>query len=313
MTLCGQVQQTCQALATEMLYRKARKLRPSATKLGKMSVQIAAGTVIQVPLGPLDRDKRERRALVTFALIFITFFVTSAPLFFFQILRSLFTDAWCKIPISVHFIVIQVFLCSTLLDPILVMRDRDFRKCLKLFFSCHKCMEADFDTAQFNESENGYQSRRSDSVDIISYRGRRGSLCPSTGSASRMYYDTNHDSLTITVGSDADPYHRRTQLTTLHEHLSEVMVTNSNGTCVVSSPEHQNNQTPDSTGGGHDQPAHDRSYDIDQDTNINCEASRNGVIYFPDAEAIAIDSSSEEVCSHWTITWYQPHSVQCTH
>lgn len=295
------------------LYRKARKLRPSATKLGKMSVQIAAGTVIQVPLGPLDRDKRERRALVTFALIFITFFVTSAPLFFFQILRSLFTDAWCKIPISVHFIVIQVFLCSTLLDPILVMRDRDFRKCLKLFFSCHKCMEADFDTAQFNVSENGYQSRRSDSVDIISYRGRRGSLCPSTGSASRMYYDTNHDSLTITVGSDADPYHRRTQLTTLHEHLSEVTVTNSNGTCVVSSPEHQNHQTPDSTGGGHDQPAHDRSYDIDQDTNINCEASRNSVIHFPDAEAIAIDSSSEEVCSHWTITWYQPHSVQCTH
>ena len=294
------------------LYCKARKLRPSATKLGRMSVQIAAGTVIQVPLGPLDRDKRERRALVTFILIFITFFLTSAPLFFFQILRSLFVDAWCKIPIYVHFIVIQVFLSSTLLDPILIMRDRDFRKCLKLFFSCHKCIEVDLDTAQFNVSENGYQSRRSDSVDIISYRGRRGSLCPSTGSASRMYYDTNHDSLTITVGSDTDPYHRRAQLTTLHEHLSEVTVTNSNGTCAVSLPEHQNHQAQDSASlGGHDQSVHDQSCDIDQNTNTNCEAIHNGVAHCPDAETI--NSSSEEVCSHWTITWCQPHSVQCTH
>ena len=288
------------------LYHKARKLRPSATKLGQMSVQIAAGTVIQVPLGPLDRDKRERRALVTFALIFITFFLTSAPIFFLQFLRSLFTDAWCEIPIYVHFIVIQVFLSSTLLDPILIMRDRDFRKCLKLFFSCHKCIEVDFDTAQLNVSENGYQSRRSDSVDIISYRGRRGSLCPSTGSASRVYYDTNHDSLTITVGSD-----RRAQLTTLHEHLSEVTVTNTNGTCAVSMPEHQNHQTHDSATGGHDQPVHDQSYDIDQDTNTNCEIGHNGVAHRPDAEAI--DYSSEEVCSHWTITWCQPHSLQCTH
>ena len=292
------------------LYLKARKLRPSATKLGQMSVQIATGTVIQVPLGPLDRDKRERRALVTFALIFITFFLTSAPIFFSQILRSIFIDVWCKIPIYVHFIVVQVFLSSTLLDPILIMRDRDFRKCLKLFFSCHQCIELDFDTAQLNASENGYQSRRSDSVDIISYRGRRGSLCPSTGSASRMYYDANHDSLTITVGNDTDSHHRRAQLSTLHEHLSEVTVINTNGTCVVPNSEHQNHPSEDSASDR--QPVHDQCCDTDQDTNSNCdEVSHNGVAHCPDAEAI--DFSSEEVCSQWTITWCQPHHVQCTH
>ena len=280
------------------LYHKARKLRPSATKLGQMSVQVAAGTVIQVPLGSFNKDKHERRALVTFVLIFITFFLTSAPLFLLQTLRSLSIDVWCKIPISVHFLLVQLFLSSTLLDPILIMRDRDFRKCLKLLFSCYKCLELDYDTAQLNPSEN-FQSRRSDSVDIISYRGRRGSFCPSTGSASRMHNDTNHDSLTITVGNDTDPHLKRVQLSTLHEHLSELPTTNG-GTCVVSISDHQV-QDSDSV-----QPVQYQCHSIGQDAHINCGVSHNGVAHCPDAKEI--DSTSEEVGSHWTITWCQPIS-----
>lgn len=291
------------------LYRKARKLSPSATKLGRIAVQIATGSVIQIPLGPLDKDKHERRALITFVLIFITFFLTSAPLFFLQILRSLFTELWCKIPIYVHFILVQVFLSSTLLDPILIMRDGDFRRCLKLLFSCYKCLELEFDTAQLNISEN-YQSRRSDSVDIISYRGRRGSSCPSTGSASRMYCDANHDGLSIAVGGDIDSHHRRAQLSTLHEHLSEFVLTNTNGTCGSSTPERQHHH-------GGDRPVGQCQCDqhINNNMDTSCEASQrnNGVVHAHclDEEPM-IDSRSEEGCSYWTITWYQPHSVQCT-
>ena len=276
------------------LYHKARKLRPSATKLGKMAVQIAAGTVIQVRLGSLEKDKNERRALITFMLIFITFFLTSAPIFLLQILRSISIDVWCEIPIYVHFLFVQLFLSSTMLDPILIMRDRDFRKCLKLLFSCHSGLESEHDTAQFYASET-YYSRRSDSIDMISYRGRRGSLCPSTGSASRMYAENSHESVAVTVENNTD---RRGQLSTLHEHLSES--TSGNGVVPVSQ-----NQ------------ACEVQVDIDDapiQSNHVQHADANGVSHNGIMNSTGVtestDSKPEEICipSPWTITWCQPVS-----
>ena len=220
------------------LYHKARTLRPSATRLGRMTVQIAAGTVIQVRLGPLERDRHEKRALVTFVLIFITFFLTSVPIVSLQLFRAVSVDLSCKIPIFVHFLSVQFFLSSTLLDPILIMRDRDFRKCLQHLFSCHSGLESDHDTTQMYASDT-YHSRRSDSVDMISYRGRRGSLCPSTGSASRIYGEMNQDSLAVAVGNETEN-HRRGQLSTLHEHLSESSI--SNDPCLAQTLQRQDCQ-----------------------------------------------------------------------
>lgn len=278
------------------LYYKARKLRPSATKLGQVTVQIAAGTVIQVPLGPLERDKNERRALVTFVLIFITFFLTSAPVFSLQTLRTISIDVWCEVPISVHFILVQLFLSSTMLDPILIMRDRDFRKCLKLLFSCKNGTDSDFDTAQLYASET-YHSRRSDSVDMISYRGRRGSLCPSTGSASRIQTETSMDIAVANVGNDAAEHHWRGHLTTVQEHLSESACVN--GTCVKSTSQYEDDQ--DSVG----VPTQNHLEHQHRESN---GMSHNGGKHCTDTDST--DSKPEDIYnhSHWTITWCQPVS-----
>ena len=274
------------------LYHKARKLRPSATRLGRMAVQIAAGTVIQVRLGPLERDRHERRALLTFILIFITFFLTSAPIVSLQLLNTtLSTDLSCKIPIFVHFLSVQFFLSSTLLDPILIMRDRDFRKCLQHLFSCHSGLESDHDTAQIYASDT-YQSRRSDSVDMISYRGRRGSLCPSTGSASRIYGEMNHDSLAVAVGNETEN-HRRGQLSTLHEHLSECSI--SNDTCLAQTLQCQDCQVQVDIVNAQTQCFHTEK----QREQPKC-VSLSKVIHFTDTNSP--DSKQEEICipSHWT-------------
>ena len=269
------------------LYRKARKLRPSATKLGRMAVHIAAGTVIQVSLGPLDKDKNERRALFTFILIFITVFLTSAPIFFLQILRSISVEVWCQIPIAVHFLLVQLFLSSTMLDPILIMRDRDFRKCLKRMFSCHRGSDLDYDTAQFYASET-YHSRRSDSIDIISYRGRRGSLCPSTGSASRMHGETYPDTAVQTANVEDS---RRAHLSTLHELSSDATLSQSTHNVHALSP----------------------SQDIETQGNgeaIDHVSLDSGVINCTGTDRESIGSNTEEILtqSHWTITWCQPVS-----
>ncbi len=79
----------------------------------------------------------ERRAIITFALIFISSCLTTVPLILFQVMRSLSPSLWCKIPHLIHFMVIQLYLSSTALDPFLVMRDRDIRKRLKHLFCCH--------------------------------------------------------------------------------------------------------------------------------------------------------------------------------
>lgn len=278
------------------LYHKARKLRPSATRLGRMAVQIAAGTVIQVRLGSLEKDRHERRALVTFVLIFITFFLTSAPIFFLQLLRGISIDLWCKVPIFVHFMFVQLFLSSTLLDPILIMRDRDFRICLQHLFSCHSDLESDHDTAQIYASDT-YYSRRSDSVDMISYRGRRGSSCPSTGSASRIYGEMNHDSLATAVGNESDNY-RRGQLSTLHEHLSESSI--SNDTCLAQTMQRQDCQVQMDI------------IDVQKYPHIEKQQEPNGVSLsrVMHCDTNSTDSKQEEICipSQWTITWCQPVS-----
>ena len=121
------------------LYRHARKLRPSALELGRLSVQVAGGAIVSQPVAQMERNFREIRAVVTFAIIFATVLATGMPAYVFQLLRAVNRDMWCKIPILVHFIHIEIFLSSTALDPLVIMRDRDFRRCLNdLLCCCHQ-------------------------------------------------------------------------------------------------------------------------------------------------------------------------------
>ena len=115
------------------LFWRARKLRPSAVRVGQMGLNSIEDPASQ-PDGNFNSS--EKRAIITFALIFVTFFMTGLPAYSFQILRSVNVDLWCKIPPILQFFAVELFLSSTALDPFLVMRDRDFRKRLKHMLFC---------------------------------------------------------------------------------------------------------------------------------------------------------------------------------
>lgn len=119
------------------LYRKARLLRPTAVVLGQMALQTASGPATnQHP--PSGHFEWWSRGHSTFVLILITLVLTSLPAYMIQIFRTTDYESWCRIPIFVHFIVQLIFFLSTALDPIVIMRDQDFRHCLKHMFCCRE-------------------------------------------------------------------------------------------------------------------------------------------------------------------------------
>jgi len=73
-------------------------------------------------------------------LIFITVLATGLPAYIFYFVRLVKLEAHCKIPILLHFIAVEIFTTSTALDPMVIMRDRDFRLCLKDFL-CNCCRQ----------------------------------------------------------------------------------------------------------------------------------------------------------------------------
>lgn len=121
------------------LYHKARKLRHSVKhKMGYLTVQIASGAIIMQPFGEEQEMKKENRATITFMLIFLTVVVTGATGFLLQLLRAVSLDLHCRIPIYIHFLVIEFFLCAPMLTPLVITRDRVFRSCIAKLFCCRK-------------------------------------------------------------------------------------------------------------------------------------------------------------------------------
>lgn len=119
------------------LYHKARKMRNSAkVTMGRITVQVASGIVISQPVGGQQPQRTEIQATITFTLIFVTVVITGSPAYLLQLLRSVSTELHCKIPIYVHFIIIDFFLCAPMLTPLVIMRDRLFRTCMAKLFCC---------------------------------------------------------------------------------------------------------------------------------------------------------------------------------
>ena len=79
---------------------------------------------------------RDRRATVTFAIVFFTLLVTQLPELIFSTTRRL--DFYSRIPIYVHFIVLNIYLISPALDPIVIMRNRDFRNAMAHMLGRHR-------------------------------------------------------------------------------------------------------------------------------------------------------------------------------
>jgi hypothetical protein len=123
------------------LWHKARKLRKSVKhKLGHHIVQTTNAVLMPQPgkVGNQTKDKREQRATATFILLFVTVVITGTPSYLLQIVRTINADFHCKIPIYIHFIIIEVFLCGPMLTPLVVMRDCAFRESARKLFCCGK-------------------------------------------------------------------------------------------------------------------------------------------------------------------------------
>ena len=145
------------------LYRRARSLRPAAVVLGQMALQPATGAATghHLPYSYPDKHSRDIHGYITFILILVTFMVTAAPAYLAQILRSSNYYVWCRIPIYVHFGIQLIFFSSTALDPLVIMRDRDFQKCLKHMLYCRQAID-------LYPDNQAYTAQWRPSLDILS-------------------------------------------------------------------------------------------------------------------------------------------------
>ena len=74
-----------------------------------------------------SQQARDRRAAVTFVAIFITLIGTQVPIFIMQVSRRNFVALYTGLPIWGHFIFFYIFLLASVLDPLIIMRNQDFR------------------------------------------------------------------------------------------------------------------------------------------------------------------------------------------
>ena len=117
------------------MYRKGRALRPKLV-MGTFSAHTVATAVAGTNITPQSSNEvsRERRTLTTLILLYLTVLLTSIPQYLLIFLRGVYICAFFKIPISVHFIVSDIFFLSTALDPIVLMRTQDFRRAFRQLF-----------------------------------------------------------------------------------------------------------------------------------------------------------------------------------
>lgn len=71
---------------------------------------------------------RERQAMITFVITFTALVITQLPLYILATSRR--QDYYPHIPIWVHFIGVNLYLLAPALDPIIIMRNIDFKKAL---------------------------------------------------------------------------------------------------------------------------------------------------------------------------------------
>lgn len=148
------------------LYCKGKSARMSVrNSIGQITVQVAGG-IIKRPYTDykviIDRDKR---ATVTFLLVFITVLLTAAPTFLAQAIRAINFKAHCNLTVYVHFAITHILLFAFILNPIFIMRDADFRHCLKHLFCCKgTCEDAIASNSFTTRTTNTIQEMQLDNI-----------------------------------------------------------------------------------------------------------------------------------------------------
>jgi len=93
-------------------------------QMGSLSGKRIAETV-ETKSTWISISPQAKKALVSCFIVFLITLFTNIPVYITNILRSQ-TEIYDKIPIWLHFIVIYIFLTGPILDPIIVMRNKDF-------------------------------------------------------------------------------------------------------------------------------------------------------------------------------------------
>lgn len=78
-------------------------------------------------------QERDRRALLTFFIVFLCIFTTQLPVYVTSALHHR-NDIFPKIPTAVHFVFLYIYMLSTVLDPIVIMRNKDFKEAFLHYF-----------------------------------------------------------------------------------------------------------------------------------------------------------------------------------
>ena len=79
----------------------------------------------------LSWSRQDTQILVSYPLIFVTLVVTNIPIFVVTILRRSSPETYAGLPLWAHMLVVDSFYFSSILIPLLIMRNKDFKKALK--------------------------------------------------------------------------------------------------------------------------------------------------------------------------------------
>lgn len=96
---------------------------PRKRSIGRLSI-------VQLPTW----STRDLNALVTFLLVFIVFLITNIPVFVVSVIRPLQPELYMQIPLWAHFIYVNLFYLLNVADPVIIMRNHDFRKATTRLF-----------------------------------------------------------------------------------------------------------------------------------------------------------------------------------
>ena len=139
----------------------------------------SSGTQDRTPVRQSRTDAlrdRDRRALITIAILFVSLLVTQIPLVLTTWLAQR-RDIYQQIPREVHFLFMYIFLISTILDPVVIMRNKDFKDAIAQVLK--RCKEVCCSTN--SRQQQARLSHRNSSAFLLTTRNSTAVTCVNGG------------------------------------------------------------------------------------------------------------------------------------
>ena len=105
----------------------------------RRNVQLGSYPGLNIAGNQIPRwSKRDLRALTTFVLVLLTLLLSNMPVYGISILRHSFPDSYENIPLWIHMLTTDLFYFTNILDPLLIIRNRDFYRAALSLCRCSK-------------------------------------------------------------------------------------------------------------------------------------------------------------------------------